>query len=123
MTPAALAAIEKRVAAATPGPWRWSEPQDWAAERAFYGDGNGNVLICDFGTVTGVYDTAGTAPSDADAALIANAPTDLAALLAHIRTMEAEREAEIAAAALTAAAEALAAEAWRPIAEMTEVTR
>lgn len=109
LTPAALAAIEARVAAATPGPWAYEPHGDT-------GDyGVGVLLDDDDNPVTG-YQECGVcvvaepvAPEvshHSDADFIAHAREDVPALLAHIRRLEAEREAEIAAARNAALKEA-----------------
>lgn len=97
MTDEALGAIEARLQAATPGPWRWdrdeSDDEDCGGFR-----GPDGRLLCYFGRSEQYYRTQGEEPHDQDRALIAHAPTDLAALVAEVRrwrTWARENEAHI----------------------------
>lgn len=79
-----LAPIRERLAAATPGPWaahdgvEYSEEGPYQASPPYVSASGENV-------VEGCW-------SDADAALIAHAPTDLATLLALVDTLAGERD-------------------------------
>ena len=85
-----LAPIKERLAAATPGPWRvWHDPdpskvRSTAVETAWcYGDIEGDTeLITDY------------LPTGADAEMIANAPEDIAALVAEVERLRAERDGD-----------------------------
>lgn len=85
MTPADIAAIEARLSAATPGPWGWVSRGSHDALCA----ADGAVVHSD-GSAAGEYgpDIDVNGP---DANLIAHAPTDIAALLAEVRRLTAER--------------------------------
>lgn len=89
-TPADIAAIEARLAAATPGPWEWDgDAEPWQRHRLWAPKSCAEVIVPGF-------DGEGVeamAASDADAALIANTPTDLAALLAEVRGLWEDRVA------------------------------
>ena len=84
MTTLDLEPIKERLEAATPGPWRvWRDPDPTkvratAVETAWcYGDIEGDTeLITDY------------LPTDADAELIANAPEDIAALVAEVERLK-----------------------------------
>ena len=81
--------IKERLAAATPGPWRvWHDPdpskvRSTAVETAWcYGDIEGDTeLITDY------------LPTGADAEMIANAPEDIAALVAEVERLREQVEA------------------------------
>ena len=85
MTTLDLEPIKERLAAATPGPWRvWRDPDPTrvratAVETAWcYGDIEGDTeLITDY------------LPTDADAEFIANAPEDIASLVAEVERLRA----------------------------------
>ena len=85
-----LEPIKERLAAATPGPWRvWTDPDPTkvratAVETAWcHGDIEGDTeLITDY------------LPTDADAEMIAHAPSDLAALVAEVEQLRAERDGD-----------------------------
>ena len=85
-----LEPIKERLAAATPGPWRvWHDPdpskvRSTAVETAWcYGDIEGDTeLITDY------------LPTDADAEMIAHAPEDIAALVAEVEQLRAERDGD-----------------------------
>ena len=85
MTTLDLEPIKERLAAATPGPWRvWTDPDPTnvratAVETAWcYGDIEGDTeLITDY------------LPTDADAEFIANAPEDIASLVAEVERLRA----------------------------------
>lgn len=81
MTPTDIAAIEARLSAATPGPWGWVSRGSHDALCA----ADGAVVHSD-GSAAGEYgpdiDVSGP-----DANLIAHAPTDIADLLAEVRTL------------------------------------
>lgn len=66
MTPEDRAAIRERLAAATPGPWKWAVTEDRHWVQVWHDEVGDEIAKCS---------------DDDDAALIANAPTDLAALL------------------------------------------
>lgn len=89
LTPDDLAAIRARVEAATPGPWEVLGPYPNVHVGRCYEDDDGEeleFLICQMETKapkSGCLD-------HADAALIAHAPTDLRALLAHVTAVEDE---------------------------------
>jgi hypothetical protein len=87
-----LDAIRARLAAATPGPWHWAHHGTWEVEAP------PNQLVADCGTV---------GRAKADAALIAHAPADLAALLAEVDDLQS------AVRSHWAAAQSLAAEVER----------
>jgi hypothetical protein len=59
----------------SPGPWRWVYADGGQIEGPLgrFVDANGEV-VCDFGSDTQYYPTAGTEPSDANARLIAAGP-------------------------------------------------
>ena len=84
-----LEPIKERLAAATPGPWRvWTDPDPTkvratAVETAWcHGDIEGDTeLITDY------------LPTDADAEMIAHAPSDLAALVAEVEQLREQVEA------------------------------
>lgn len=84
MTTLDLEPIKERLATATPGPWRvWRDPdptkvRTTAVETAWcHGDIEGDTeLITDY------------LPTDADAELIANAPSDLTALVAEVERLQ-----------------------------------
>lgn len=78
MTPADIAAIEARLSAATPGPWF----HDLQFLQVAAPDPRGGSCR---------YITAEGGPTDPDADLIAHAPADIAALLAEVRRLTAER--------------------------------
>lgn len=90
-----LEPIKERLAAATPGPWRvWRDPDPTnvratAVETAWcYGDIEGDTeLITDY------------LPTDADAELIANAPEDIATLVAEVERLRGQIDAVKAATA------------------------
>ena len=84
-----LEPIKERLAAATPGPWRvWHDPDPskagTAVETAWcYGDIEGDTeLITDY------------LPTGADAEMIAHAPEDIAALVAEVEQLRAERDGD-----------------------------
>lgn len=89
MTDIDLAPIKERLAKATPGPWRvWRDPDPTkvratAVETAWcHGDIEGDTeLITDY------------LPTDADATFIANAPEDIAALVAEVERLREQVEA------------------------------
>ena len=89
MTTLDLEPIKERLAAATPGPWRvWhgtdpSKVRSTAVETAWcYGDIEGDTeLITDY------------LPTGADAEMIANAPEDIAALVAEVERLREQVEA------------------------------
>lgn len=107
MTSDQLAAIEARLRAATPGPWTWTKTTGRQASREFLlGQFEGSDGPDLHGTGVGApgktveescLSTAitGNGPtSEANAIFIANAPTDIAALIAEIaRLREALRQA------------------------------
>ena len=90
MTTLDLGPIKERLAEATPGPWRvWRDPDPTkvratAVETAWcHGDIEGDTeLITDY------------LPTDADAEMIAHAPSDLAALVAEVEQLRAERDGD-----------------------------
>ena len=89
MTTLDLEPIKERLAAATPGPWRvWHDPDPskagTAVETAWcYGDIEGDTeLITDY------------LPTGADAEMIAHAPEDIAALVAEVERLRAERDGD-----------------------------
>lgn len=75
-----LGAIKARLAAATPGPWRspWESDDEYAT---FTGPDGAQVVDVTY------YDGSRIVVSEANAALIANAPTDLAALVAEVERL------------------------------------
>lgn len=73
MTPDQLAAIEARLRAATPGPWTNDMREVWTA--------NGTHCICD------AYVDEIESGECSDATFIANAPADIAALIAEVRRL------------------------------------
>ena len=95
MTALDLEPIKERLAAATPGPWRvWTDPDPTkvratAVETAWcHGDIEGDTeLITDY------------LPTDADAEMIAHAPSDLAALVAEVERLRGQIDAVRAATA------------------------
>lgn len=82
MTEQELQAIEARLAAATPGPWRG------------YGDKVFALLPSGVGFRDQVarVDEVGAGCQDANADLIGHAPSDIAALLAEVRRLQGEYE-------------------------------
>lgn len=103
MTPDELQAIEARLAAITPGPWQVGlrKGHDGALHQAMvsaqYHDIAGPIATLDTGRTcirNGVLTVSiHEAAVAADAAFIANAPADMAALLAEMRRLEAENAA------------------------------
>lgn len=89
-----LAAIEARLRAATLGPWHWSDGvgDTLATLRAANG-----TEICNFGDATQYYPTEGSEPNATNAALIAHAPQDVAALLDALRQTRTELQFALAA--------------------------
>ena len=84
MTPERLAEIQARLAAATPGPWGVIETTgEWFHIGCHLPD---SLPVAKVHSVHSGYGNKGE-PS-ANAALIANAPTDLAALLAYVEQLE-----------------------------------
>ena len=89
MTTLDLEPIKERLAAATPGPWRvWRDPDPTnvratAVETAWcYGDIEGDTeLITDY------------LPTDADARFIAEAPSDIEALIGEVERLRGQIEA------------------------------
>ncbi len=110
LTEEQLAEIKARLAAATPGPWRQTEPTDGTpiVFDMTCGGESCSFEDCDLPDEgMHVCDLAWGELSDADAALIANAPTDIARLLAEVERFhdilgEDERDRDIAAALIDA---------------------
>lgn len=79
MTEEELKAIEARLQAATPGPWSdFCESGDWWIETMADDGSPGGLVVCDANDMDA-----------ADMALIAAAPTDIAALIAEVRRLRA----------------------------------
>ena len=77
MTEEELKAIEARLQAATPGPWSdFCESGDWWIETMADDGSPGGLVVCDANDMDA-----------ADMALIAAAPTDIAALIAEVRRL------------------------------------
>ena len=71
--------IKARLAAATPGPWRWSRVESW-----------GHVAkLHDIHFLPNLASLSSTQQDQADADLIAHAPSDLAALVAEVERLRA----------------------------------
>jgi hypothetical protein len=79
-----LAEIEARLKAATPGPWEWHENGGRDMGRF---DGAEGRSVCTFGDSSDYYPTQGEPPETWDRDLIAHAPTDLASLIATVRSL------------------------------------
>lgn len=80
MTPSELAAIEARLRAATPGPWAEVTTEDSSCGRVYAIGRNDEALVA----CVSCNDFECHPMCDADAEFIANAPTDIAALLAEV---------------------------------------
>jgi len=78
ITPEALAAIEARLKAATPGPWEWDGEILSSPDNDVY-----NHILSLFPKAEKNY------------RFIANAPTDLALLIAEVKRLEAERACDL----------------------------
>lgn len=85
MTREELSAIEARAEAATPGPWR-ADGNSPRKVRDADGDTFARIELPPGSTADEI------AASHATATFIAHARTDIPALIAHIRTLEAERD-------------------------------
>ena len=86
-----LEAIEKRCEAATPGPWTWEETEaekagkDWGDIGKTLNAPKGRNVLNAFG-----YDASYVNVSDADAEFIAHARSDIPALIAEVKRLNAE---------------------------------
>lgn len=89
MTEEELKVIEARADAATEGPWTWRDGSDPYCDLGILAGASGEV--CNFGCAEQYYPTEGTEPSPADAAFIASARTDVPALIAEVRRLQAEK--------------------------------
>lgn len=88
-----LDAIKARLAAATPGPWEWSvRPKRHMLIHRFSERGHLTVLETEGDSEYAEYPCA----NEADRAFIEHAPSDIAALIAEVERLRAERAAVVA---------------------------
>jgi hypothetical protein len=85
---ALVSEIRQLLEAATPGPWRWDPHASHPTEMPEL-LGADDQTVCSFGDREQYYSTEGSAPGDADAALIAAAPRLLTAALGLIEQQQA----------------------------------
>jgi hypothetical protein len=84
---ALVSEIRQLLEAATPGPWRWDPHASHPTEMPEL-LGADDQTVCHFGDREQYYPTEGSAPGDADAALIAAAPRLLTAALGLIEQQQ-----------------------------------
>lgn len=85
-----LDAIRERLNKATPGPWKIHQAHRRNGDDEYsIGAGKGKAGVCVFDCSAAAYEGGGSPPSDENADLIVNAPTDIMALIEHIEGLQA----------------------------------